>query len=126
MRSRNRGSDSARYGGIFDYEKKRARLSEVIEALEDPALWEKRDRVQLLAKERAALEREVDAIDGLDRNLREAVELLELAAAEDDTAAVQGVAEDVSAIDERLNALEFQRMFSGEMDPNSAFLDVQA
>lgn len=36
---------------------------------------------------------------------------------------MQGVAKDVSAIDERLGALEFQRMFS---DPNPAFLNVQA
>ncbi len=98
----------------------------MVQALEDPALWEILDRVQALGKERAALGREVAAIDGLDRGLAEATELLELAAAEDDAAAAQGVAEDVSAIDERLGALEFQRMFSGEMDANPAFLDVQA
>ncbi|MFH0342039.1 MAG: peptide chain release factor 2 [Chromatiales bacterium] len=112
--------------GYLDYDRKRARLSEVVQALEDPALWENLDRVQALGKERAALGREVAAIDGLDRGLAEATELLELAAAEDDAAAAQGVAEDVSAIDERLGALEFQRMFSGEMDANPAFLDVQA
>ena len=98
----------------------------MVQALEDPALWENLDRVQALGKERAALEREVGAIDSLDRNLTEAAELLELAAAEDDVIAVQGVAEDVCAIDERLGALEFRRMFSGEMDANPAFLDVQA
>ncbi|MBA3493620.1 MAG: peptide chain release factor 2, partial [Gammaproteobacteria bacterium] len=37
----------------------------MIQALEDPALWENLDRVQALGKERAALEREVGAIDSL-------------------------------------------------------------
>lgn len=33
---------------------------------------------------------------------------------------------DLSALDSKLEALEFRRMFSGEMDGNSAFLDIQA
>ena len=37
-----------------------------------------------------------------------------------------GVESDVAALDERLGVLEFRRMFSGEMDPSNAFVDIQA
>jgi len=33
---------------------------------------------------------------------------------------------EVADIEERVSALEFQRMFSGDMDPNNAFLDIQS
>ncbi len=33
---------------------------------------------------------------------------------------------DLDALEKQLAGIEFQRMFSGEMDPNNAFLDIQA
>jgi len=36
------------------------------------------------------------------------------------------VEQDVASIEERLAALEFRRMFSGEMDPANAFIDIQS
>jgi len=52
--------------------------------------------------------------------------LLELAASEDDEASVRGIADDVRALEHRIGKLEFQRMFSGEMDAHNAFVDIQA
>ena len=45
---------------------------------------------------------------------------------ESDAAAIAGIEAEVAAFDERLGGLEFRRMFSGEMDRCSAFVDVQA
>ncbi len=45
---------------------------------------------------------------------------------EDDQDTAEAVAADLDALERTLEALEFQRMFSGEMDPNNAFLDIQA
>ncbi len=39
---------------------------------------------------------------------------------------VNAVANDVEELFVHLNELEFRRMFSGEMDPNNAFLDIQS
>jgi len=52
--------------------------------------------------------------------------LLELAADEDDQATVDEVCADLVVLEKGLAVLEFRRMFSGEMDPNNAFLDIQA
>jgi peptide chain release factor 2 len=62
----------------------------------------------------------------MDAGLADAAELLEMAAAEDDQATVDALATDLDKLGQQLEALEFRRMFSGEMDPNNAFLDIQS
>ncbi len=59
-------------------------------------------------------------------SLGDSTELLELAAEEDDQDTVDEVVSDLDSLESGLAELEFQRMFSGEMDPNNAFLDIQA
>ncbi len=52
--------------------------------------------------------------------------LLEMSVEENDEAAVETIADDVSKLDTQVVELEFRRMFSGEMDSNSAFVDIQS
>jgi peptide chain release factor 2 len=68
----------------------------------------------------------VEGIDRISAGLDEAEELLELSAEEGDEETVEAVAADVDAFEKEVEALEFQRMFSGEMDANNAFLEIQA
>lgn len=68
----------------------------------------------------------VEVIIDLDTRLQDAGELLELAGEESDSDTVESVTEDLDQLEKTLANLEFRRMFSGEMDPNNAFLDVQA
>ncbi len=49
-----------------------------------------------------------------------------MAAEEDDAATVLAVQTDLEGAESELAALEFRRMFSGEMDANNAFVDIQA
>jgi peptide chain release factor 2 len=79
-----------------------------------------------LGRERARLESIVGTLDSLDSGLAEAGEMLELAAAESDAETVDAVAADLGHMEERLEQLEFQRMFAGEMDASPCFLDIQA
>jgi peptide chain release factor 2 len=58
--------------------------------------------------------------------LRDAGELLEVAAEENDEESIAAIEEDVSRLEADIERLEFQRMFSGEMDAENAFLDIQA
>ncbi len=68
----------------------------------------------------------VEGIDRITAGLNEAEELLELSVEEGDEETVAAVAADVDAFEKEVEALEFQRMFSGEMDANNAFLEIQA
>ena len=58
--------------------------------------------------------------------LQDAEELLEIAAEEDDEDTLQAVETDVRQLESEVAQLEFRRMFSGEMDEASAFLDIQS
>lgn len=113
-------------GGIFDYEAKKELLAEVTRELEEPDVWDKPERAQELGRERVQLEKIVHIIDELDSSLLDAAELLELAAEEDDAETVQSVESELDGKEKSLEQLEFQRMFSGEMDANNAFLDIQS
>jgi peptide chain release factor 2 len=68
----------------------------------------------------------VETLDRLEQGLAEAEEMLELAAAEDDAETVEAVGADLEGMEERVERLEFQRMFAGEMDASPCFLDIQA
>ncbi len=56
----------------------------------------------------------------------EADELLTLAEEEDDTATVQEIVKDLDKFEAQLAVLEFRRMFSGELDANNAYVDIQS
>jgi len=56
----------------------------------------------------------------------DARDLLELASEEGDEDTLKAIEQDLQQLDNRVAELEFRRMFSGEMDPNNAFLDVQS
>jgi peptide chain release factor 2 len=64
--------------------------------------------------------------DEMDGALADADSLLALAAEEEDAATAADLTRDLERCEARVAALEFRRMFSGEMDDKNAFLDVQA
>jgi peptide chain release factor 2 len=101
-------------------------LQEVARELEQPGIWDKPERAQDLGKERARLEQIVGGLDRISGGLKDAGELLELAALEPDTRAADQIEDDVDRLSVQVQALEFQRMFPGKMDSHNAFLDIQA
>jgi len=113
-------------GGIFEFEKKSDRLDEVNRELENPRIWNDQDKAQALGKERSVLNKVVSTIKQLDTGLTDVKELLELAREEQDEGIAQSIVKDLDKLEGKLSELEFQRMFSKEMDPNNAFMDIQA
>ena len=65
-------------------------------------------------------------LDELASGLKDAGELLDMAIEEDDADTVGEVISDLEGFEKRIAGLEFRRMFSGEMDQNSAYLDIQS
>jgi peptide chain release factor 2 len=72
------------------------------------------------------LEEVVVTLNSMSRSLQDASELLEFAAEENDQETLDAVEEDVHSLQAEIAKLEFRRMFSGEMDANSAFVDIQS
>jgi peptide chain release factor 2 len=113
-------------GGIFDYANKKEELTEVELELAEPAVWDNPDKAQQLGKQRAALEGVVGVIDKLDIGIADAKDLLDMVIEDDDAEALESVDAEIAELESLLAVLEFRRMFSGEMDPNNAFLDIQS
>ena len=113
-------------GGIFDYLNRKDRLAEVELELAEPDVWNDPDRAQELGRERSSLEAVVKTIEDLDTGVTDCRELLEMAVEEGDSDTVAEVETEIQTLETQLAALEFRRMFSGDMDQNSAFLDIQS
>ena len=120
-------NNAARYlGGTFDYESKAERLEEVLRQMEDPSIWQDQKFAQELGQEKASLEKIVSTLSNVKTGVTDCIDMLELAAEEQDQDLVDDVTQDLNRLETELAALEFQRMFSGPMDANNAFIDIQS
>lgn len=113
-------------GGIFDYDAKAARLTEVNKELEDPNVWNDSKNAQALGREKKLLEGVVTTLTQLDSDLRDALDLFELARDEGDEDTLVASEEDAAKLEARVADIEFRRMFSNPADPNNCFIDIQA
>jgi peptide chain release factor 2 len=68
----------------------------------------------------------VETFRRIDTRLNDTEELIELARQENDAGMVAGIADDLAGVEKEVADLEFRRMFSGEMDANNAFVEIQA
>ncbi len=114
------------FGGTFDFDVKKERLTEVERELEVPDVWNNPENAQALGRERSSLELVVNTIENLESGLADASDLLDLAVEEQDEDTVNELVGELDALNKQLERLEFRRMFSGEMDPNNAYLDIQS
>ncbi|MBD2860183.1 peptide chain release factor 2 [Spongiibacter sp. KMU-158] len=112
--------------GYLDYAHKKERLTEVELELGEPSVWDNPTRAQELGRERASLEAVVNTIEEMDAGIGDAEELLLMAAEENDEDTFNALQDDVAKLEQSLATLEFRRMFSGEMDENNCYLDIQA
>lgn len=113
-------------GGTFDYDAKKERLDEVELLLGEPDVWNEPAKAQELGRERSMLEAVVNTIENLETGVADNQELLDFAVEEDDEDSVEDIRADIARLDAELAKLEFRRMFSGEMDANNAYLDIQS
>ena len=79
-----------------------------------------------MGRERARLEAVVDTFRRIDARLNDVAEFLELARDENDASMIAVIAADLRTVEGEIGELEFRRMFSGEMDANNAFVEIQS
>jgi len=113
-------------GGIFEIDTKIERLSAIRTAVEDPAIWSQPEKTQALGKERAQLEGVVAMMVALRKHLTDMDELYDMAFGENDTDMLASITLDGEQTTKKIETLEFQSMFSGEMDANAAYMDIQS
>ncbi|BCD92024.1 peptide chain release factor 2 [Francisella halioticida] len=112
------------YGTIFDYDVKKEKLTEILMELEDGSIWDNPEYAQNLGRQKVELENVVYNCEHISETLETLSELLELA--EEEESLMQEIARDTQDVTSEIEKLEFSRMFSGEMDTNNAYLDIQS
>jgi peptide chain release factor 2 len=110
----------------LDLDEKQGRLEEVLLEMENPDIWSNPDEAQALGQEKSKLESICRTFEQANAVLEDAKELLDMAQSEDDEETANSVIEDLDDIETAIKKLEFERMFSGELDANSAYLDIQS
>jgi len=113
-------------GGVFDLAGKQKRIAELEKLAADPAIWGEPDAAQRMMQELAARREETGTWAGLGQQVRDALELLELAVAEGDEGLVAEVSAEADALAAALERQEFQLALSGKHDRGDAILSVHA
>lgn len=114
------------FGGIFDYDLKQERLEEVLRELENPDIWNEPDKARDISQEKGRLENVISSIDDVASLLEDAETMLEMAEEAEDESLLAEVQTEIDAAAAKVAELEFKRMFSGEMDTNNCFVDIQS
>jgi len=68
----------------------------------------------------------VETFRRIDARLNDVAEFLDLARDENDESMIAVIAADLKTVEGEVGELEFRRMFSGEMDANNAFVEIQS
>ena len=110
----------------LELEEKKDRLEEVKLELENPDVWSNPEKAQSLGKERVQLDNLCETFLKSSVILSDAKELFEMAESENDIDTVNELIADLDKTEQLISKYEFERMFSGEMDQNSAYLDIQS
>jgi peptide chain release factor 2 len=77
-------------------------------------------------RERGALEHAIEAYSSLEQNLEDALVLLELGEAEEDSASVAEAEGQLERLRERAAKLELESLLSGEADANDCYVEIHA
>lgn len=101
------------------------RVEEIDAESANPDFWNRPDSQKLL-KERADKEAMVQSVEGLQREVRDAAELLEMAAAENDESVGAEVATNAAKIEERTRKMELDQMLSEPEDRVDAIIEINA
>ncbi|MCB0199392.1 MAG: peptide chain release factor 2 [Anaerolineae bacterium] len=113
-------------GGVFDIPAKQAQLEELETKAADPSIWDDPQAAQEMMRTLSELREMVSVWDNLALQVQDNLELLELAAAEDDTDIADGIAKDADRITAELDRREFLLALSGPHDRGGAILSIHA
>src|SRR5690606_12647438 len=113
-------------GGIFDWDRALLRLEELNAQAGDPSLWEDAAAAQKLMRERTHLSDAIEGYRALERELEDALTLIELGEAENDPGSIAEAERALAALKERAAKRELESLLSGEAGANDCYVEVHA
>lgn len=94
--------------------------------VEDPTLWNNADEAGRVMRERGRLAEQIDGVKRLERDVEDALGLIELAEAEGDADTANAATADLQRLAAEAKKREIESLLSGEADANDAFLEVNS
>ncbi|MCY3539477.1 MAG: peptide chain release factor 2 [bacterium] len=120
---RARLSDARRF---LDVESKLSELAELRAQAARPDLWDDPDRATRLTRRLGRIERLINRVASMEKDLEDAVILVELAREEGDSETLEEVVRDLEATAARIAVLEEESLYFGEYDDHAALFSVHA
>lgn len=91
-----------------------------------PDFWDDQRVAQAKMQQMSALREQIDTWRGIERRTQDALDLLEMAADEDEDSLLEELTAEANALHELLEKLEFQIILSGKYDKEDALLSIHA
>ncbi|WP_417668928.1 peptide chain release factor 2 [Roseibium sp.] len=110
----------------LDWDQALVRLDELNAASEDPELWNDPAKAQKLMRERQQLDDGINGVKGLEQDLADNIDLIELGEMEDDKSVVEDAEEALRGLKNQVNKLQLQSLLSGEADGNDTYIEINS
>jgi len=110
----------------MDWETVPHRLEEFNARVEAPDLWDDPQKAQKLMQDRQALVDAVGVHDGIEQDLKDTIDLIELGEWEDDEEVVKDAEQSLQMLAKKAAEKELEALLNGEADSNDTFLEVHS
>ncbi len=111
---------------FLDWDRARKRVEEVNAWVEDSNLWDDPKAAQDVMRERRRLEEAIGATEKIESELKDTVELIEMAEGEGDTALVEDGIASLGELAVRAERDKVAALLAGEADANNAYVEINA
>ena len=111
---------------FLDWDRALRRLDELNARVEDQSLWENPREAQEVMRERRRLDEAIGATRAIESELRDNVELVEMAEAEGDAEMEGQAVEALAELATRAEADKVKALLAGEADANDTYVEINA
>jgi peptide chain release factor 2 len=111
---------------FLDWDRANRRLQELNAKVEDPTLWDDPKAAQEVMRERRRLEEAIGATKKIETELKDTVELIEMAEMEGDVSLVDDGVQALGELAERAEKDKVAALLAGEADANNSYIEINA
>ncbi len=111
---------------FLDWDKANRRLGELNDKVEDPTLWDNPKAAQEVMRERRRLEEAIGATRKIETELKDTVELIEMAEIEGDEGLVDDGVRALAELADKADRDKVAALLAGEADANNSYVEVNA
>ncbi len=113
-------------GGFFDLDKKRKRVKELTEIMNEPNFWQDQARAKKISKEFSSLKEEINNWETLERKIQSLLEISQLDAKERKVNLREEIEKELKRLEKQWERFEIPLLLKGKYDHSNVFLSIFA